>query len=238
MTAAPAPPLRDLTGRPPARLTGALILVLAVLGMIGPLTLEAMVVAGDAAATAQQVSAGALRYDLGLLAWLGIVLVDAVLSVTLYQVFRDGGRDLSALTAVLRLVYTASIAGLLVHLVVARRAVLGPGQTRSPEAALVSLELFGTGFLVALVVFGAHLVALGVLALRSRVVPVGLGLLLLAGGIGYAVDSSASLLLEGYGGVLAGVLLAPAVLGELGLALWLLARGARTTASRGSRSRS
>jgi hypothetical protein len=48
---------------------------------------------------------------------------------------------------------------------------------------------------------------------------------LVAAGIGYLVDSLASLLADGYGGILAAILVTPAVLGEVGLTLWLLVKG-------------
>ncbi len=44
-------------------------------------------------------------------------------------------------------------------------------------------------------------------------------------GIGYVIDTLESLLVDDYGGILAVVLLTPAVLGEVGLTLWLLAVG-------------
>ena len=47
----------------------------------------------------------------------------------------------------------------------------------------------------------------------------------IAAGVGYVVDSLASLLVEGYGGAAAVVALTPTVIGEVGLTLWFLIRG-------------
>lgn len=55
-----------------------------------------------------------------------------------------------------------------------------------------------------------------------------LGWLLVAAGVGHVADSLASLTVTGYGGLLTVLLLAPAVLGEVGLTLWLLVRGVAT----------
>jgi hypothetical protein len=81
------------------------------------------------------------------------------------------------------------------------------------------------GFLLALVLFGVHLVALGALLYRSHYLPRVLGVLLVAAGVGYIADSLAALLLADHGGLVSAVLLTPAVVGELGPTAWLLLRG-------------
>lgn len=81
------------------------------------------------------------------------------------------------------------------------------------------------GFLLALVLFGAHLLALGSLLHRSRYVPRVFGALLVAAGVGYMADSLAGLFIADHGGLVSAVLLVPAVVGELGLTGWLLLRG-------------
>jgi Domain of unknown function (DUF4386) len=56
-----------------------------------------------------------------------------------------------------------------------------------------------------------------------------LGVLLVAAGVGYIVDSLAKLFVADHGGLASGVLLAPAVVGELGLTVWLLVKGVKAT---------
>lgn len=228
-------PADQASGRPPmtpqrlARITGALYVVLAVLGMLGPLTLESLLVPGDSAATAAGVSESRLLFDVSLFAWVVIVAVDAAISVTLYLLLERVSRAQSLLAAVFRMVYTVVLGALVVHLFVARSLLTGrPGDGLAEAQATAALETFSAGFLVALVFFGVHLVLLGVLLYRSRYVPRVLGALLVAAGFGYVVDSLASLMVEGYGGLVAAILLTPAVLGEIGLALWLLVRGVST----------
>ncbi len=212
-----------------ARITGALYVSLVVLGMLGPLTLESLLVPGDAAATAAAVAGSATLFDLSLGAWLVIVVVDVVISVTLYALLAPAGRILSATSAALRLVYSVVLGALLVHLFTARQALDGgAADAVAEQRALVDLEVFSAGFLVALVFFGVHLVLLGVLFHRSGYIPRLLAVLLVAAGVGYVVDSLASLTVTGYGGATAAVLLTPAVVGEVGLTLWLLVKGVRT----------
>ena len=69
-----------------ARLTGALYILLVVLGMLGPLTLESMLVAGDPTATAENIADAGARFDLSLIAWVVIVAFDVSNSETLYLI--------------------------------------------------------------------------------------------------------------------------------------------------------
>jgi hypothetical protein len=93
--------------------------------------------------------------------------------------------------------------------------------------ALASLDTFGTGFLLALVFFGVHLLVLGSLLYRSRYVPRVLGVLIVAAGAGYILDSLATFFVPGHGGLTSAVLVAPALVGELGLTAWLLVKGVK-----------
>jgi hypothetical protein len=206
-----------------ARLTGALYILLVVLGMLGPLTLESILVAGDPAATAENIADAGTRFDLSLIAWVVIVAVDVAISVTLYLILAPVSRAQALVTAAFRLVYSAALAALLALVFVAN-LVLAEGSGRDAEA-LFALEAFSAGFLAALVFFGIHLVLLGALFHQSGYIPRPLAVLLVAAGVGYVVDSLASLLVDDYGGILAAVLLTPAVLGEVGLTLWLLVKG-------------
>jgi hypothetical protein len=206
--------------------------LLVVLGMLGPLTLESMLVAGDASATAENIAGSRAQFDLSLLAWVVIVAVDVAISVTLYLILAPVSRAQSLVMAAFRLVYSAALAALLALLFVAG-TFFTSGADRDAEA-LFALEAFSAGFLAALVFFGIHLVLLGVLFHRSRYIPRVLSVLLIAAGVGYVVDSLASLMISDYGGIVAAVLLTPAVLGEVGLTLWLLIKGVAVPSPHGS----
>lgn len=231
-----AHPSEPATASPPmspqrlARITGAMYVVLVGLGMMGPLTLESLLVPGDAAATADNLAGSWSMFGLSLVAWVVIVVVDVAISVTLYLLLAPTSRGWSLLAAAFRLVYSAALAALLAQLFTAHRLLPPTAEAGTPgeQQALLALETFSAGFLVALVFFGVHLVLLGALLRRSGYVPGVLGWLLVAAGVGYVVDSLASLLVDGYGGYVAAILLTPAVLGEVGLTIWLLVKGVAT----------
>jgi hypothetical protein len=216
-----------------ARVTGLLYLVLAVVGMFSPTVLESLVVPGDAGATADAVLGSRWLFGASLAAWLAIVVLDIAISATLYLLLRPVSRTLSLLAAALRIVYSAVLAAVLLNLFDAFRLLTGIqgaaglGERQRQDLALASIDSFDAGFLLALVLFGVHLLLLGVLFHRSRYVPRAFGVLLVAAGVGYVVDSLAGLLVGERDALVSVVLLAPAVLGELGLAVWLLLRGVR-----------
>jgi hypothetical protein len=242
---APAHALRDAQLAPPdptreeppggarpiqrlARTTGLLYLALAVLGMFSAIVLESLIVAGDAQATAASILGSRWLFGSSLVTWLVVVVADIAISVTLYLLLRPVSHTIALSAAALRLVYSAVLAAVLVNLFDAFRLLTGAraaGLGEQQRQVMAALDTFSVGFLLALVLFGVHLVALGALLYRSRYLPRVLGVLLVAAGVGYIADSLAGLLLADHGGLVSAVLLTPAVVGELGLTAWLLLRG-------------
>ena len=214
-----------------ARVSGLLYLVLAVLGMFSPVVLQTLVAPGDAATTASNLLGSRGLFGASLVIWILIVAADVAVSVTLYLLLEPASRALSLVAAAFRLVYAAVLGSVLLNLYDAYLLLTSPARAAALDGpqrqamALSSIDTFSTGFLLALVFFGIHLVTLGFVLYRSRYVPRALGLLVVAAGVGYLVDSLASLLLANYGGPVRAGLLAPALVGELGLMAWLLVKG-------------
>ena len=225
------PPGADRPIQRLARATGLLYLVLAVLGMFSPMVLESLVVPGDAQATADSILGSRWLFGSSLVTWLAIVVVDVAISVTFYLLLRPVSHTLSLLAAAFRLVYSAVLAAVVLSLfdafwlLTGARGAAGLGEQQRQAMALAALDTFSAGFLLALVLFGVHLLLLGFLLYRSRYLPRVFGALLVAAGVGYVADSLAGLLLADHGGLVSAVLLTPAVVGELGLTAWLLLRG-------------
>ena len=225
------PPGRDRPIQRLARATGLLYLVLAVFGMFSPMVLESLVVPGDAQATADSILGSRWLFGSSLVTWLAIVVADVAISVAFYLLLRPVSHALSLLAAALRLVYSAVLAAVVLNLFDAFRLLTGAqgaaglGLQQRQAMALAALDTFSAGFLLALVLFGVHLLTLGFLLHRSRYLPRVFGALLAAAGVGYIADSLAGLFIAAHGGLVSAVLLVPAVVGELGLTAWLLLRG-------------
>jgi len=192
--------------------------------------LEGMITPGDASATATEIVAREGTFRLGVLAWLLIVVLDAVVAWALYRVFRPVSPAISMLTAVFRLVYTAVLlvaVGQLLRAVdvLTADAIPVPGGDQVSGRAMLELNAFQHIYDLGLFLFGIHLALLGYLSLRSGFIPKVIGVLLVVAGAGYAFDTGVAVL----------ALDLPTVsvftfLGEFLLALWLLGAGRRLRA--------
>ena len=214
-----------------ARATGLLYLVVAILGMFAGTVSTTLVVAGDAAATADNVLASVALVRGSLVAWIIVLFADVAVAITFFVLLKPISPTLSLLAAAFRVVYAAiqginllSLFNALFLLTNAGYgAGFGPGQVNA--LALFSLAAFGTGFRIGLVFFGAHLIDLGYLLVASRYLPRVISSLVVAAGIGYLADSLGRLLVPDYSAIATAVLLTPAVAGEVGLTVWLLVKG-------------
>lgn len=213
------------------RTTGILYLMLVVFGMFSPTLLETLVVPSDATATAENILGSLGLFEASLVSWIIIVMADIALSVVLYLLLESVSRMLSLVAAAFRFAYSAILGAFLLRLFEGYLLLTGSGPDPGGSAvelqsrALAHLQTFSTGFTLALVFFGVHLIGLGLLLHRSRYVPAVLGILLAMAGIGYILNSLGTFFLPGHGGLASALLLTPALLGEVGLTGWLLVKG-------------
>jgi len=218
-----------------ARLAGAGYLVIFVSGIFANFfVLEGMVVAGDAQATAANILGNTTKYRAGIFSFFVMVIFDLLLVWALYLLFKPVNKDISLLAAWLRMVNVAIFGVALYHLFnvllvlsdADYLAVFTPAQLQAQ--AMLSLDAFNSTWLVGLVFFGIHLFFLGYLIIKSTYIPGIIGILLVAAGAGYLIDSFASFLLpsyDDYQNVFLMIVVVPGVVGELSLTLWLLIKG-------------
>src|ERR687883_81835 len=215
-----------------ARIAGALYLINIVLGAFAISVVPAMVVvAGDAAATAQNIQTHELLYRLGLAAHVVVTVTNVPLAVLFFELFRVVNRRLALLDACFILVATAIEAAGLVNQF-APLVLLGSGPCASalPTAQLEVLAylpsaLSGIGYSIAQVFFTFDLLTIGYLVLRSAFLPRVIGVLLAIAGLAYLTYSLANLLAPGFAGNLVPWIQLPSLLGEGSLCLWLLIVG-------------
>src|SRR5918911_4728019 len=126
--------IADTGPRQLARIAGALYLINIVLGAFAISVVPAMVVvAGDAAATAQNIQTHELLYRLGLAAHVVVTVTNVPLAVLFYDLFKVVNRRLALLDASFILVATAIEAAGLVNQF-APLVLLGSG----PDAGVLS----------------------------------------------------------------------------------------------------
>lgn len=96
--------------------------------------------------------------------------------------------------------------------------------------ALVGLlvDTYAHGFLVAQVFFGLWLLPMGYLAYTSGMFPRALGVVLVIACVGYLIDLLAFFLVPTIGEAISGILVLPAVVGEIWMVFYLLIRGVKT----------
>ena len=215
-----------------ARIAGAgyvLIFVLAIFANF--MVREGLVDQANPAATVANITDSIGLFRLGLAAFLAVFILDIVIAWALHVVFRRVNRDLSLLTAWMRLVYTVLLGVALVFFFQVLALVGNPdyaatlGSAQVEAHVMLALESFNATWLVGLAAFGIHLVLLGVLVVRSEMVSKALGWMLMAAGVAYVADTIANAILADYTAV-APVMLAvvalPSMIGEGWLGLWLL----------------
>ncbi len=218
-----------------ARFAGVLYLIITVAAIVAhqyvPSTL---IVPGDAAMTASNIAASETLFRVGGVgSELIILLSEIVLAVVLYVLLKPVNKTLSLIAAVSRLAMT-TIHGLnLLNYYFVLSLVGGAGYVTafSPEQvnALVSLFLDAHhyGFTIGIAFLTIHVFVLGYLILKSGYFPSVLGILFLAAGVGYLVDSFALLLSTSYDTT--PIFLAiPIALAEIAFPLWLLIKGVNT----------
>jgi hypothetical protein len=200
-------------------------------------TLERLVIDGDAGATLANISENAALFRLGILFFIIMVLFDLMLSWALYLLFNSINQPLSLFMAWFRLVNAAIFGVALFHLfdvlvLTGNEAYLVEVSTAYIHAELMrSLDAFNYTWLLGLLFFGVHLIALGILALQPGYIPKLIGYLLIIAGAGYLIDSMAQFMMnnyEDYQNIFTLIVVVPGVLGELSFTLWLLIKGGRS----------
>ncbi len=189
---------------------------------------EGLIVPGDAVLTAENILRAPALFRWGMVSFLAVFLIDVFVAWGLFIVFRIVNRDLSLLAAWFRIVYTVFLGVALVFYFQVLQFV-GMGSDLYSHA-LVAAESFNAVWLVGLTAFGLHLVILGGLIVKSALAPRPLGVVLIAAGAAYALDTVLHTLLADYdslAGIMTVIVAVPSVLAEGWFGLWLLIKGGR-----------
>ncbi|MFT5065850.1 MAG: hypothetical protein ACJAXK_000939 [Yoonia sp.] len=220
-----------------ARNAGALYLTIAVFGgfSIGYVPSQ-IFVAGDAATTAANLMDQIGLFRLGVLADSAVILLEIAITVILYQMFHAVSPRLALIALVSRLgMIVVMGVNLLLWVMpcVLLTEKLGFGVTDNQAMAQVFFEAHTLGIFVWQLFFGAHLLALGWIILRSQLVPHLLGWGLFIGAFGYLIQGLVALTFTDVVALDIAIigLLVIVTVSELGFGLWLLVRGRRSPTS-------
>ncbi len=162
--------------------------------------------------------------------WIFILLLDIIVALSLYVYFRDANKTISMLTAALRLLYTLLL-GLAIWQLFRIIPFFSQSNLQNQEVQAL-LESFNQFWSLGLIVFGWHLLGLGILAHRTRI-PKLLVYLLYIAAIGYFLIHMFRQLQVWQGAfmqLVEQVLSIPMTLAELVLAIWFIYMGLRKNA--------
>jgi hypothetical protein len=196
-------------------------------GLAKFVALDGLVTPGDAARSATDLTSSDGLFRLGVLSLVAVIVLDVVVAWGLYRVFSPVNRHLSLLAAGFRLVFAAVFLAAVGQLLGVLRllgsdAYLSVFSAEQLHAqALLGITAFNDLWVVALGLFGVHLLLEGYLVYRSGYAPRLVGVLLAISGLGYMIDSVGTVLSPGPWSSIG----AFTFIGEFVLALWLVVRG-------------
>lgn len=224
--------------KPTARIAGLGYLVIFLSGIFANfMVLQKLWIPDDAAATFANFQQNQGTTNLGIFGFIVMVVFDVVLTWALYVLLKPTNKKLALFSAWFRLVNCTIFGVALINLLSVQKWVSGTeltGQFTTEQLqsmVMMDLHSFNITWLIGLIFFGVHLLALAVLLYRSVYLPSWVGILIGIAGAGYLVDSMAQLFMSDYAlyaDLFSMVVIIPGVVGELSLTLYLLIKGVRT----------
>tara|TARA_R110000737_G_scaffold327084_4_gene341159 strand:+ start:2307 stop:2981 length:675 start_codon:yes stop_codon:yes gene_type:complete len=163
-------------------------------------------------------------YKLMLLAILIVLLLDILVSWSLYKYFKEYNQKITILAGAMRMAYTVLLGIALFFL--AKNAC----QPLASNAIIIqNFQAFQTIWSAGLILFGIHLLLIGYLMKLHSRIPKILWYLALIAGVSYVVVHFLKLTLtqSAWVGDLEMILALPMAVGELGLAIWLIVKGGK-----------
>ncbi|MEO3867073.1 DUF4386 domain-containing protein [Rheinheimera fenheensis] len=214
------------------RFAGCCYLLIIALGLFAETQVRgSLVVAGDASATAAQISAASTLWRSGIVADLCMQLLDIPIIVLFYLLFKRVNAALNLTATGFNLIQTAMLVAnkltLIVPLLLAGSGVyLAAFSAEQRDAvAYLAIQLHGYGFAIGLLFFALACIIRGYLIVQSQLFPKILGLMLGLAGVCYLVNTLALLLAPGIAALLFPAIMLPVFLAELSLSLWMIIKG-------------
>jgi uncharacterized protein DUF4386 len=216
-------PAAEVSIRLKARVAGAVYLLVFLAGGAAVLASGGLFIFTDAAATATNILLHVQRFWLGFSFNLIVIASYVVVTAMFYDLFRPVSRHLSLHAALFGIVGCAVQAAALVFYAASWVVLSGSkyltsfSADQSQELTLLALRLYVQAYNIGLAFFGFYCLLIGRLIFRSAFLPRVLGVLMMFGGLSWLTFLSPPLAdyLRPYN-------IAPGVLGEGSLTLWLL----------------
>ncbi|WP_233434975.1 DUF4386 domain-containing protein [Mesobacillus jeotgali] len=197
---------------------------------------SSLVINGDEVTTLENIQASQSLFRLEILGWIIILITDLIVSWGFYVFLKPFHREYALLAGWLRLLYTAILGIAVSQLVIANstlhESVTGEALGTIPQQVMRSITAFEEIWSVGLIIFGIHLITVGLVAMNTKKIPKVLSFLVILAGFSYSlIHFMYGFIpqLEGFTKILEMILIAPMFIGELGFGIWLLVKGRKLT---------
>ncbi|MCA0991907.1 DUF4386 domain-containing protein [Pseudalkalibacillus hwajinpoensis] len=197
---------------------------------------SSLVVEGDAATTLKNIQASQGLFRLEVLGWLIIIILDLIVSWGFYLFLKPFHAGYALLAGGLRFLYTVILAIAVSHLVitnsVVQNAELGTSSDTVAQQVMDAITAFEAIWSFGLIIFGLHLIVVGMVAWKTTRIPKVISFLVVLAGFSYSLIHFIYQFipqLENVTGLLELILMVPMVIGELGFGIWLLVKGRKVT---------
>ena len=219
----------ELVLKKASKIAGLWYLMLAIAGSYILFVRSQTIVSGDAITTASNIVEKEFLYRTGIVSSLLSSVVFVFLVLALYKLFENVNPSKARLIVVLVIVqvpisFVIETFNITAVMVAKGEIWKSLAQEERQDSAMLFLKMHGYGISILKVFWGLWLLPLGQLVYRSLFIPKILGILLIAGGVGYVLDSLMALLLPEYRHIIAPFALVHS-LGEILMILWLLVKG-------------
>lgn len=208
------------------RTAGWLYIVIAIVGGFSIGYVPTVIFApGDAAATMGNLLGNTALFRLGILGDIIVLLIELVLTIMLYRIFKPANETLALIATYARF---AMVGVMAINIILGGMPLYLIGlKAPMPEMVQALFEAKQMGVYVWQLFFSLHLLAIGAIILRFGIFPKLLGWMMTLGAFGYLIEglsklthfenSTLSVLVIG--------MLVVVTLGELAFAIWLIAKG-------------
>jgi len=153
----------------------------------------------------------------GILAFLITVVFDVVVAWALQELYKE--HSLTVLSTLFRMMHAVIMAVAVFSLVISL-------SSSSEKEVLRQADIFNIIWLIGLFFFGIHLVLLGKIIGRPRLI----GIFLALAGIMYMIDTGGHFLLpdyDSYASVFLALVAIPSIVGEMSFSIWLIFKGGK-----------
>jgi Domain of unknown function (DUF4386) len=225
-----------ITDKNLARLAGFCYLIVIATGLFAEVFVrQALKVSNDAMATANNIQNNEMLYRYGLVADSINFVIGLPTILIIYYFFKRTNKLLLQLAVVLVVIQTAIIAVNLLNqitplLLLGNDTYLNSFQTKQlATLSLLSLNIQAQGYAIGLLFFGFYCLIIGYVIIKSKAIPIIVGILYALSGLCYLINSFTMFLSKGFENPYFIYLAIPIFIGELALCLWLLVKGIDTS---------